>query len=241
MEHASDAAMRLARRLKSERHVVSACLLGSFARGQDDPFSDLDILAVVEDRSETTLLHRQAALMPAALMGHPIQVRTLRRSHLAELVKKRTLFAAHLAQEAQIAFDRRRDLRRAKREFDRNPGVDESPAELKGKFGPYEQLAWCRGHYLICLADLYMLGRSGAMLALAKHGTYEFGRRDVFVRHSDVFPELSAAATSLGELEPYYMRVRRGVLAPLPFVPRDCDLEAERARDACRALLDAIP
>jgi predicted nucleotidyltransferase len=241
MNPALRSAVVLARTLKSEREVVAACVLGSVARGDDDPHSDLDILAVIDDASDNALLQRTRGRVPASLSGHPVQVRAIRRGHLADLVERRTLFAAHLAREARVVFDRKRDLKRARRLFERDPRVDESPAELRGRLGPYEELSWCRGHYVICLSDLYMLGRSGAMLALAKQGIFRFGRRDVFAQHSLLFPELSSAARTLSALEPFYMRVRRGFNAPLPFAPRNTHREAEQARDACRTLLDAIP
>jgi hypothetical protein len=123
-------------------------------------------------------------------------------------------------------------------------GIPESRralAALRARLEPYEDLAWCRGHYLICLADLYMLARSGAMLALAKRGVFEFGRRVVFARHAELFPELSPSVSTLRTLEPFYMRVRRGLEVPLPFSPRDTHREAMHAREACRVLLDAIP
>ncbi len=160
---------------------------------------------------------------------------------LEEMREARTVYAAHVATEAKVSFDRRRDLKRLKRAFPPGSCVEETGTNLRRRLALYDDLKWCNGHYLACFADLYAFGRAGAILALARQGIFEFGRSAPFATLSRVATSLSDSCSTLVDLEPFYLRGRRDSPMALPFPHRDAHGTAALSRDACARILNAVP
>lgn len=236
METLADETKRLARELKTQRHVRAVCLLGSVARSEHDALSDVDILAVIDDDASFQG-HLLRDLLPRRIAGRRLQLRVLTTSRLGQMAESHTMFAAHIALEGRPVFDRGRDLRRVRRAFPPGAVVEEPVSPLRHRLSLYQELDWCHGHYLACLADLYAFGRAGAMLALAQRGIFDFRRSGPLERFSEEFPTHYGAARRVLALEPFYLSERRSVATPLPFPHRGSHLETEQARDACRHVL----
>lgn len=152
------------------------------------------------------------------------------------------MFGAHLARDARILFDHEDSFAGFRAAFPLGEPVLETANLLRTRFFLYDSLDWCNGRYLFCLADLYAIGRSTAMLGLAQKGILDFDRRRVFDRFSKEYGGTADAVRVLRELESFYMFVRRGVGTPedLPFPPSDCHVEAAAASSSCRSLLAAV-
>jgi predicted nucleotidyltransferase len=227
----------------SARAVPAAragCVLGSVARGGHDSLSDIDALVIVS-AANGEVARAVRHCIPAKVEGHQIQLRIISRERLEEMRDTRTVYAAHVATEAKVAFDRGRDLRKLKRAFPPGSRVEEDAQKLRKRLALYEDLTWCNGHYLACFADLYAFGRAGAILALARDGTFEFGRSAPFVALSEAVPSLSAACATLAAFEPFYLRGRRDAYGDLPFPHRDAHDAALQAREACARILNSVP
>lgn len=230
--------------LESSPAVIAACLIGSYARdsSQPDDYSDIDVVAIVDDDAGQRIGRALARLAREQNKGQKIELRTIRRSALERMVERRTVYGAHLARDARILFDREGSFAQFQAAFPLGEPVLETAEFLRTRFSLYESLAWCNGRYLFCLADLYAIGRSTAMLGLAQEGVFEFDRRQVFDRFAHRHQRYADDVQTLRELEPFYMYVRRGAgrERDLPFSPIDCHGEATTARDACRVLLAAV-
>jgi len=237
-----DGLQTMLRPLENDPNVLAACLIGSYARKTSvtDASSDIDVVAIFADDVDDAI---RRSLVRSARGGQrtarPIELQTIRCSALQRLVEQRTVYGAHLAREARILFDHTGAFARFRAAFPLTEPIPETADHLRSRLSPYEHLDWCNGRYLFCLADLYAIGRSGAMLGLAQRGTFEFDRRRVFRRFADCHPANRNAIQVLRALEPFYMLVRRkaDVAARLPFSPTDCHSDAIAARDACNALL----
>ena len=229
----------IARLLRSEPEVRSACLLGSVARGDADRHSDLDLLAVVEN--DAVVGERLRRIVPRVIDGRSVQIRVLTVSRLNEQTARRSIYAAHVARESVCLFDRRGDLRRVKRAFPSGATLAESADPLRRRLTLYDDLEWCGGHFLLCLADLYAFGRAGAILTLGRRGIFEFGRTAPLEKLGALEPSIAAAASTVRQLEPFYVRVRRGIVVQAPFPARGAFHEAAAARDACGAILAPLP
>jgi len=223
--------------LRARPSVRAACLFGSAARGDDDSGSDLDLLVVLEDSEDREGLREEAQAIRADLPPRT-QLCVLGEKRLQENFAGRTVFAAHLAREGSIVADPDGTLTRLIDDFPRGEPVLESSSRLLAQIELYADLAWCGGYYLFCLADLYAWGRSGAMLAVARSGRFEFGRDRVFDRLGTIRPDLVEAATRIRALRPFWERVHREASSPLPFSPRGSDAQTEAARDACSEILE---
>jgi Nucleotidyltransferase domain len=213
--------------------------LGSVARGDADRHSDLDLLAVVED--DAAVGERLRRVVPRVIDGRSVQIRILTVSRLEELAARRTIYGAHVALESLHLFDRRGDLRRLQRAFPPGATLAESAEPLRRRLALYDDLDWCGGHFLLCLADLYAFGRAGAILTLGRRGIFEFGRTAPLERLSTLDPANAVAAATIRDLEPFYVRVRRGMDVATPFPARGAFHEAAAARDACKAILAPLP
>ena len=218
----------------------AACVLGSVARREPDAFSDVDVLVII-DPGRGPASRPLRADVPRRIRGHRVQIRIMTASRLAELRDSRTMFAAHVAFEGEPVFDRKRDLRRLRRAFPPGSTVEESGEALRRRLALYDELDWCHGHYLACLADVYAFGRAGVMLALARRGVFDFGRSTPFERFAEASPLHAEAAATVRRLEPFYLRDRRGVELPVPFPHRDSHEQTAQARDACQRLLTTVP
>ncbi len=231
----------LVRSLENESGALGACLIGSHARGASNPdeFSDIDVVVLVAD--QLNAVARQSLVRRALAVHHDeqkIELRTIGQSCLQRHLEQRTVYGAHLAREARVLFDHQGTFANFRAAFPAASPVQETGDRLRARFSLYRQLDWCNGRYLFCLADLYAIGRSGAMLGLAQLGVFEFDRRRVFRRFADCHPSISRQVGTLGELEPFYMIVKRKATnVPIPFSPTECHKEAGAARNACNALL----
>lgn len=233
------------RPLENEPNVLAACLIGSYARetSMTDASSDIDVVAIFADDVDDAI---RRSLVRSARGGEhtarPIELRTIRCSALQRLGEQRTVYGAHLAREARILFDHKGAFARFRAAFPLTEPIPETADHLRSRLSLYEHLDWCNGRYLFCLADLYAIGRSGAMLGLAQRGTFEFDRRRVFRRFADCYPAGRNEIQLVRALEPFYMLVRRkaDIAAELPFSPTDCHAEAIAARDACTTLLTLL-
>lgn len=230
--------------LDAEPDVLAACLVGSYARATSvpDEQSDIDIVAIVADKADANLGRTLLREVRSQEIGSHVEVRTLRKSLLARLLEERTIYGAHLARDAQVLFDRGSGFAQFQASFPLDEPIAETADHLRTRFSLYQSVAWCNGQYLFCLADLYAIGRSAAMLGLGQIGVFEFDRLRVFETFGRHYPSATSAADTLHALEPFYMYVRRkvGDESDLPFPPRDCHSQAEAARTACEAVLNAI-
>lgn len=224
--------------IQSHPGVRAVCLFGSSTREDCMPDSDVDVLVVVADAPDAKLLRSQARAIRDEL-GDTVQVCLLTETSIREGFDNRTVFAAHLARESRIVADPDRFMTELLATHPRDAPVTETSARLRSQLEVYADLSWCGGHYLFCLADLYAWSRSGAMLALARRARFEFDRVRVFERLTAVYPELRDAAEIAIALRPFWERVNRRGTRPFPFPAVDSHRETERARDACREILEA--
>lgn len=217
--------------------IQAVCLFGSAAREEEGDGSDRDVLVVVGDTNDVLKLRRQARAIRNAV-DENTQVALLTESRLRDNFGDRTVFAAHLAREGRIVADRDGLLTELIAMHPKDEAVSESSKRMRAQLDVYSDLSWCGGHYLFCLADLYAWSRSGAMLALARRGEFEFDRDRVFDHLAVAFPDLSQAAATARSLRPFWEKVNRPTAKAFPFSPVDSHQEVREARGACKAILE---
>jgi predicted nucleotidyltransferase len=230
-------ASELADALRTQRAVSSACLFGSAARDEADSGSDLDLLVVA---SGDDVRGVRAELKRFERKGET-QIRVMAAHRLRDVFEDRTVFATHLAREGRVFLDRDGLITALIKDYPKNAPVEEDGRALRARLKAYEDLAWCGGRYLLCLADLHAWGRSGAMLALGRLGRFEFSRDRLFAALVESYPGLAEAAPTVEALRPFWLTVRRKRQVSLPFPPDDSHTETATARDACQAILSVVP
>jgi predicted nucleotidyltransferase len=228
MQASSATAREAVRALRADRRVLAVCLLGSFARGDADRMSDIDLMVLIEEGDAATRRWIRQ-LLPRRIGAHRVQAYVLTAPRLRDMFSTRTVFAAHIANEADVVFDRRKALRRICATFPPGTPVEETGERLRRRYRVYEDPSWCQGEYLLCFADLYSFGRSGAILGLARRGEMVFKRDAPLRRYGELRPELASSVDVLCTLEPFYLLARRNVDVSLPFPSSGSHAEAVAA------------
>lgn len=236
------AALAVADRLAGLDHVRCVCLLGSTARGDAEPGSDIDLLAVVDARSHVKDVRRRAlrALGARGVEMSKIQTKVLDEARLAEILGGRSTFAVHVLREAVIIHDEGNRFARLCAQHSPDAPVRTDPAVLQRRLELYDDLDWCQGFYLYCLADCYSMGRAAAYALLGQRKVFEFSAGKALARIADEWPDLRPAAERIARLRPFFVLAHRDVHEPLPFPYRDHRPEAEAAIRSAHQLIGAL-
>jgi len=217
--------------------VDAVCVLGSSARGDYDERSDIDLLALVEDRGAASAVR---AAFDRERAGRRVQLKLVSEARLAGLFERRSTFAVHILREAVVVSDPGGRFAKLCEPHSRDEPVREDGAKLRIRLELYEDIEWCQGLYLYCLSDLYSIGRAAAYTILGRSSRFEFSGVRALRSVARIDPGLEQAAQRVAALRPFFQLVERDASESLPFPYRDCHQEARDARDACDALVDAI-
>jgi len=228
--HAADA-------LGREAGVRAVCVIGSSARGDFDAASDIDLLALVEDRATAA---RVRGRFRRAVDERDIQLKLVTEAQLTRLFERRSTFGVHVLREGVAVIDHFGAFAALRARHPRDAPVRDNREELLVRLELYDDLAWCQGLYLYCLADLYSIGRAAAFTLLGRQSRFEFSGTRAFDRLRRDVPQLAAAAERVAELRPFFLLVERNSPQSLPFPARDCHDEASAAVAACYALVGTI-
>lgn len=214
------------------------CIVGSSARGDFDHDSDIDLLALIEDRVAAMRVRRSFAHDRS--LGRRVELRLVGESRLQRLFEQRSTFAVHILREGIIAYDPLERLEALLAPHSREDPVRNNQADLRLRLEAYDDLAWCQGLYLYCLSDLYSIGRAAAFTILGRRSQFEFSAARVFRALTEIRPDLAGNAISLEALRPFFLLAQRDGHVALPFSYRDSHEQTQEARDACRSLVSAI-
>lgn len=221
--------------LLADQEIRALCVFGSVARRHTRTDSDLDLLAVVPGAQEARHLRAE---IKTRRPDHA-QIRLITLSALERNLNEMTVFASHLAREGKVLNDRDGLVSWLIARYPKDAPVKEDSSSLASQLAIYDELDWCAGHYLFCLADLYAWGRAATMLVLAREAHFEFDRDRVFSRFAEAHPELAAEAEAVRVLRPFWQKVRRHEEVELPFSPTNTLRQTTAARDACREIVRA--
>jgi len=228
--HAADA-------LGREAGVRAVCVIGSGARGDFDAASDIDLLALVDDRATAD---RVRARFPRAVDERAIQLKLVTEAQLTRLFERRSTFGVHVLREGVAVIDYFGAFEALRACHPRDAPVRNNREELLVRLELYDDIAWCQGLYLYCLADLYSIGRSAAFTVLGRQSRFEFSGTRAFDRLRREVPQLAPATERIAELRPFFLLVERDSRQSLPFPARDRHDAASAAVAACHTLVDAI-
>jgi len=229
-------AEELARYLVEKFPAIDSVLLcGSVARGDANPWSDIDLMITTSDLTLTRSHLREA-------LGD----RTDRVSLIFYLTadfekeyKKRGLFVAHLIKEGIPLYDRLGLLHLVLSEpFAVNPDISEEVRHFRAKLAPYRFPKRYNNNFLFCLAHLYSIGKAIVILALASRGVLEFNRDNAFRRFATMYPDLASQIDKVSHLRPFYSLVSGRAPEPLPFSYHSAAAQMTEAVNAIESIAE---
>jgi len=223
--------------LGDHSEVRAVCVIGSSARGDSTAESDIDLLAIVGDRDAAASVR---SAYGRRRHGRRVQLKLLSEEGLTTLFQARSTFAVHVLRECVVVSDPHERFAALRAPHSLHAPVRDNSAELSLRLEPYEDLGWCQGLYLYCLADFYSAGRAAAYTIMGRSSQFEFSGAAALRAVAEHRPELAGVAQVVDALRPFYVLVERDEHGKLPFGYRDCHTEAHQARDAARALVQAI-
>ena len=217
--------------------VEAVCLFGSVARGDDDEWSDIDLLVVGTDARVTR--RDLVATLPPRLRDTRLSLLYYTADDFDRL-RQHDLFVEHFRREGVVLYDRTGRLTDVLADI--HTAGTTLTAELEReleKLESYDDLSRFDQNLLFCLSHLYAIGKSVAILELAKDGVFEFNRERAFQALLGRRPEKAREIDAIVRLRPFYELVTRRKPGPLPFSHRDGRREAEEAVGAIKSLAGA--
>jgi predicted nucleotidyltransferase len=230
---ATDAVQPLSR----DADVVGVRLVGSVARGDARPDSDIDLLIIAtQPLNRSTLLQR----LPAPLRRENWSFLIYTDTAWLGDAQDGSLFLEHVRLEGETLYDPDGVIEQALEALSRRgPDAD---AELRRRLRQlrlYRDLARLNGQHLFALSHLYAVGKAVAIARCAQLGKTTFVKDDALASMAELRPELSEEAEVISRLRPFYDRTGGRYSGRVPFEPVDADAEIERAIAAIQRLANA--
>jgi len=216
--------------------IEAVLICGSVARGDANPWSDIDLVVTSSDPKLTV-----AELRRVISERNHVSLIYYRTPSFETLYQHRPLFVAHLKKEGIVLFDPAGMLRRM---IDRptmpvtKAAVAEEIEMYRAKLAPYRHPKRYNNNFLFCLSHLYSIGKGVIMLALARRGVLEFNRDAAFARFTALNPDLAEQVAKVARLRPFYRLVSGRKPEPLPFSYHDAAIEMEEAVNAIESLAE---
>lgn len=240
---ASTAARRLrslateaVRALAGHDDVVAVRLVGSVARGDARPDSDIDLLVIATKRlARSTLLRR----LPVALREENWSFLIYTDTAWLRDAREGSLFIEHVRLEGETLHDADGVLEEGLEALARR-GPDPS-AELQRRLRQvrlYRDPARLNGQHLFALSHLYAIGKAVAIARCSQLGKTTFVKDDALRSMAELRPEVSAEAEVISRLRPFYDRTGGRDSGRVPFEPLNAEAEIERAVAAIERLAD---
>jgi predicted nucleotidyltransferase len=216
--------------------IEAVLLCGSVARGDANPWSDIDLVVVGSDPKLTLAELRQQI----SEQDH-VSLIYYRTPAFEALHRHRPLFVAHLRKEGVVLFDSAGVLRRLM-DSPTTPVTKAAVADeikmYRSKLAPYKHPRRYNNNFLFCLSHLYSIGKGVIMLGLANRGELEFNRDAAFGRFEALNPDLAEQVAKVRRLRPFYRLVSGREPEPLPFSYSDAAIEMEDAVNAIESLTE---
>jgi predicted nucleotidyltransferase len=214
--------------------IEAVLLCGSVARGDANPWSDIDLLVTSSDPKLTV-----AALRKVVSGRNHVSLIYYRTHSFETLHRRRPLFVAHLKKEGVVLFDPTGVLSRMiKSPTLTKVDVAEEIKIYRAKLIPYRYPKRYNNNFLFCLSHLYSIGKGVMMLGLASCGVLEFNREAAFERFASLNPDLAEQVATVERLRPFYRLVSGRKLEPLPFSYHDAARKMEEAVNAIEFLAE---
>jgi predicted nucleotidyltransferase len=216
--------------------IEAVLLCGSVARGDANPWSDIDLLLTSSDPKLTV-----AELRKVIAERNNVSLIYYRTPSFATSWQRHPLFTAHLKKEGVVLFDPVGVLSRMldTPNFTK-ANVAEEIRQYRAKLAPYRYPKRYNNNFLFCLSRLYSIGKGVIMLGLASRGVLEFNRDTALQRFATLNPDMSERVAAVARLRPFYRLVSDRKPEPLPFSYHDAAIEMEDAVNAIDSLAERV-
>jgi predicted nucleotidyltransferase len=214
--------------------IEAVLLCGSVARGDADPWSDIDLIVTSSDAKLTAADLRKTISERAdvSLLYYTTPV-------FAASWQRDPLFTAHLKKEGLVLFDAAGVLKRMLA----TPGLTQADLsgqlqQYRARLAPYRHPRRYNNNFLFCLSRLYSIGKGVVMLGLAARGILEFNRDSAFERFAALNPDLAERVAAIARLRPFFRLTSHREPEQLPFSYHDAAGQMEETVNAIDSIAE---
>jgi hypothetical protein len=218
--------------MKTMPEVLAICLVGSVARGDARPDSDIDFLVIGASQP------RQLRIgLPIDLRRSAVSLICKSPEQLEQLASQGSLFFEHVRTEGQVVHDPSGIFAdafaaAATVPLDTDGEIRRRVASLKH----YRDLDRFGGNYLFALAHIYGIAKGIAIARCAELGSVTFVKVDALESHAEARPDLRSDIEIIQSLRPFYDLTRGRCGALLPFAYVGAAEQTKRAVEATARL-----
>jgi predicted nucleotidyltransferase len=223
-------ASQVSQALANSQDILAVCLIGSVARGDDVPGSDIDLLVIGDEKlRRLELLSR----LPPELRRPELSLLSYGRSRWIAEAEAGSLFVHHARLEGRILSDREGVLEEGFRlAASRPPDVDAELRRQVKRLRLYRDPVRLNGEHLFALSHLYAIGKAVAIARCLELDETTFVKEEALNRLAYRRPDLADEVAAVAELRPFYDLTRERNTASLPFEPVDVSDKLEHATRA---------
>ncbi len=203
------AAMRLAR---SHFRGKAGIVIGSVARGDNVPTSDLDLLILTTSKARLTSYYSMPSVVKTT---PPINIITYTPRDFKKFWDEGSLFVYHVLTEGMVAWDDGTLARLLRRPFKLKRDFSADIAIQIERLKMFRDPRAFDGIFIYAFAELFKIYKNIVFFTLAEVGHPEFNKKKGVTRFYRLRPNLVHLRPLLASLEPYYMASVRGA-APVP-------------------------
>lgn len=224
--------------LSRSPNIHSIILVGSYARGDPNEYSDIDLVLI----SDTSLSRSELlAKLPSgenmkklSLLPYPSRI-------FAILYMEGSLFMAHLLKEGLVLYDDGYYTHLTKQPFKiSRESLLLQWDMLKQRVGLYDDLSIYGEVFIDCISHLYSLVKNVAIIALALKGELTFNKARALERLSILFPQLREDIAELTKLKPFSLIWSKGASISKPFSPINCRKKTETYLRKLRKIISEV-
>lgn len=161
--------------LAGHASIESAALYGSVARGDVEPYSDIDLLVVCCGNAKEHLYPELVGALSEKFRNLSISLYS--PTELAFMKRVGSLFLLHLRNESILLFDRTGILTNILKEFEPKPSYESDFKKSLELLAPMKSAIRDSPNQLHRLAQVYALFRIFGVYLLAERGIFEFSKK----------------------------------------------------------------
>lgn len=193
--------------------ATSTCILGSAARRDPRPDSDVDLLLITPRRAYVSEL---TALLPGLLRDARLSLIPRTPDGWSDAVARGSLFVLHVRLEGTVLHDPDGWLENSLvRAAAVPPDVEGELARQRRRLRVLRDVERFNGRYVFLLSDLFSIGKACAIAHCVAADEPIFVKQRALRRAGELRPELRSSVEVVSALQPFYDFVRgRAACAP---------------------------
>ena len=224
--------------LSAAPQVRSVILIGSYSRGDNTEYSDLDLVIVSASSLPRSSFY---SLLPLRLRTRELSLLPYPWDVFKDLYYEGALFMAHVVTEGKVLYDDGYFATLTRIPF--KVSVNSLLLQwrmLKHRVELFDDMSIYGRVFVDCLSHLYSILKNVAIIALALGGELEFNKSRALETFVSKYPKLRRDITELRRLQSFHLIWHKSAPVVEPFVPLKCRKLTETYVDRLKRVIATV-